>query len=106
MTVRSIRFNKKRFMRNIGSVLGLIAAVLILSAFADKYAGKCTGNTDATATEYTVYTVQNGDTLWSIAEACSRNEVDIREVIFDIKSVNGMEKSAINSGDVLLVPTK
>ena len=53
---------------------------------------------------YTEVTVRDGDTLWAIAKECGRTDADIREVIWEICSVNGVKASDLRPGQVLKVP--
>ncbi|WP_277300629.1 LysM peptidoglycan-binding domain-containing protein [Veillonella montpellierensis] len=51
-------------------------------------------------------TVSNGDTIWSIAEKNSSNDVDIRDVVYSIKDLNHIEKSGeLVPGSKLKIPT-
>ena len=63
---------------------------------------------NVTATKYTEtkkIVVGNNDTLWNIAEnICKKNdELNIYEVISDIKKLNDLESSVIYPEDILLV---
>ena len=63
---------------------------------------------NVTATKYTEtkkIVVGNNDTLWNIAEnICKKNdELNIYEVISDIKKLNDLESSIIYPEDILLV---
>ena len=48
-------------------------------------------------------TVAPGDTLWSLAEAAHPGQ-DPRPAIAEIRSANGLERSTLQPGQVLLVP--
>ncbi len=49
--------------------------------------------------------VKQGETLWSIAEGnFDYNKEDIREYIFNIKVLNNLKDSNINSGQQLKLP--
>ncbi|WP_245908453.1 LysM peptidoglycan-binding domain-containing protein [Pseudosporangium ferrugineum] len=48
--------------------------------------------------------VQPDDTLWSIAERVAPGRAP-REVIDDIRNLNGIKGSYVYAGDTLLVPT-
>lgn len=48
-------------------------------------------------------TVQDGDSLWAIAQR-SAPDSDTREVVSQIRNVNGLSSSLIQPGQVLLVP--
>ncbi|MGY1723590.1 LysM peptidoglycan-binding domain-containing protein [Blastococcus sp. SYSU DS0533] len=47
--------------------------------------------------------VEPGDTLWSIAGAVA-GERDVRDVVVDIRQMNGLESAAITPGQVLVLP--
>jgi LysM repeat protein len=48
------------------------------------------------------YTIQRGDTLWSIA--ADLNTKDIRKTIYDIRQKNGLDGALIIAGQTILVP--
>lgn len=50
------------------------------------------------------YVVGAGDTLWEVAASHAGNDVDIRELIADIKDLSGLESSTIHPGQVLRIP--
>jgi LysM repeat protein len=64
------------------------------------------GRVDASTPELAprTYQVQAGDTLWDLAEEVAANEVDVRVVVADIKRMNGLETSALATGQTLLIP--
>jgi len=49
------------------------------------------------------YVVDTGDTLWSIAAEYAEGR-DVREVIYEIKRINGLRTSTIYPGQELRVP--
>lgn len=51
------------------------------------------------------YTVQEGDTLWGIAES-TRFGIDTREVVRRIKELNNLDSCTIFPGQVLIIPIK
>lgn len=53
--------------------------------------------------KYTVLTVREGDTLWSIASEHYK-EGDIRKHIYDIKKLNKLVSSEIYAGTELIIP--
>lgn len=58
----------------------------------------------------TVYVTQ-GDTLWKIASKEQEKnpyykDRDIRDVIYDIKEINGLKVSSLTVGQELKIPTK
>jgi Tfp pilus assembly protein FimV len=64
------------------------------------------GRVDATTPDAapSTYQVQSGDTLWELAEEIAASDVDVREVIAAIKRMNGLETSALATGQTLLIP--
>lgn len=48
--------------------------------------------------------VHPGQTLWEIAAAAAPAGADVRDVIIDIQQLNGLETSAVYSGQELSVP--
>lgn len=58
--------------------------------------------------EYTEIHVESGDTLWTIAENLKENNLyyknkDIREIVYEIKSMNNLSNSSIYINQVLLI---
>lgn len=45
-----------------------------------------------------IYTVEAGDTLWSIAEEYKPRNYDMRRYIFDIEKMNNLENCDIHTG--------
>jgi len=52
----------------------------------------------------TEYVVAAGDTLWEVAASHAGPEIDIRNLIGDIKDLSGIESSTIYPGQVLRIP--
>jgi len=51
------------------------------------------------------YQVRSGDTLWAIATTVAGDD-DVRDVVWQIKHLNGLDSSVIYPGQVLVVPTQ
>jgi LysM repeat protein len=66
--------------------------------------------TGGTATERPVpvdqrsIVVQPGQTLWSIAKDVAPDR-DIREVIYEIRRINGLDNAMVRSGQTLVLPS-
>jgi len=51
------------------------------------------------------YVVTSGDTLWSIAASTVDDGEDIRQVVSELKELNGLQGSRIVPGQALLIPS-
>ena len=92
--------NKKKFIKMITLIIGIIIISLI-----------CFSNISFSKGEIktkTIY-VSNGDTLWTIAEEEQENNVyyedtDIRDIIYQIKKLNNLQNnSSLSEGQKLLI---
>jgi len=53
------------------------------------------------------YYVEKGDTLWEIAKATGYSDsIDTREIVFKIEKLNGLGNSALQEGQILVIPIK
>ena len=50
------------------------------------------------------YVVAAGDNLWDIAARHAGSEIDVRNLISDIKELSGLETSTIYPGQILRIP--
>lgn len=75
-------------------ILDIVIIVIILFITHKAKAIKCT---------YTEYTVQPGDTLWSISSSCNLPQ-DIRKTVYEIRDKNQLETVIIQPGQTLLIP--
>ena len=48
--------------------------------------------------------VQYGDTLWNIARTYGDSSRDVREIVYDICTLNNVEAGSIYPGQILKVP--
>ncbi|MBR0481440.1 MAG: LysM peptidoglycan-binding domain-containing protein [Firmicutes bacterium] len=53
---------------------------------------------------FTEVTVTEGDTLWALAKEYGSKDKDIREVIYDICTVNDIKASDLKPGQTVLIP--
>ena len=89
--------NKEKFVSTVGSLLLLILFLFVLIPNIH-VEGSSIVNCDN-------YTVKSGDTLWSIASSINTNNMDIREIVFDIKDINDFSNDhIITVGEIILVP--
>lgn len=84
--------NRKRFVTIL-----LLFIILIL------FSGTVTVTARYKSPEYRSVSVRPGDTLWEIAERYSINS-DIREYIYNIKKINGLDSATIYPGQKLYIP--
>lgn len=89
--------NRSRFTFSVSFLLVLTITLSIL-AFAS-----ITSNGD-TEQQFLKVNVQAGDTIWSIARTHSTESVDIREIVYNIRTENKLVSSIIHPGQELLIP--
>ncbi|MFC5999003.1 LysM peptidoglycan-binding domain-containing protein [Quadrisphaera sp. GCM10027208] len=80
-------------------VLSAVLAVAGLGA-----AGQALAGPDAAPPPMDTVVVLPGDTLWGIASGVAAPGEDVRDVIVEIRTLNGLSTSAVNVGQELLVP--
>ena len=87
------------------AALLLVMVVLLLAAFAvgRSASSQATSESPAAAPAAEQITVQPGDTLWSLAERIAPAR-DPREVVSQIRRLNGLPTAALQAGQQLLVP--
>ena len=90
------KINSKRIIRNI---LFLLLIFIIFNMLTSTIFGKRDLKT-------TSITVKYGDTLWGISKnICSKDSsLNIQEVIYDIKEINGLDSNEIINGETLQIP--
>lgn len=58
-------------------------------------------------TKYKDYVVARGDTLWTIADIVSSEEIDIREIVYELSVVNDIDgNGTIYPGQTLKIPER
>lgn len=90
------KINGYKIIRNI---LFLLVVFIIFNMLTSTIFGKKDLKT-------TSITVKTGDTLWGISKnICSKNSsLNIQEVIYDIKEINGLDSNEIINGETLQIP--
>lgn len=90
------KINGKRVIRNI---LFLLLVFIIFNMLTSTIFGKKDLKT-------TSITVKSGDTLWGISKKICNNDtsLNIQEVIYDIKEMNGLDSNEIITGSSIYVP--
>lgn len=92
--------NKKRFLR--GTIILFVIIFFFILNIKNKSLSDGIQN-------YKTITITNGDTLWSIAQyEQSENDyykdADIREIIYNIKSLNNLKSSNLSVNQNLKIP--
>lgn len=67
-------------------------------------AGQALAGPDSPPPPMDTVVVLPGDTLWGIASGVAAPGEDVRDVIVEIRTLNGLSTSAVNVGQELLVP--
>ena len=95
--MKRYRLNMKRIMTNICIILLFIIVMNFISNFTF-------GNKHIDTKSVTVST---GDTLWKIAQdVCnsSSEDLNVQNIVIEIKNINNLKSSNIYSGQVLEIP--
>ena len=109
-TIRAVPGTAARFKRIVVVLAVAVAAVLIApyatanDATANDATASDTASPSSASTASDVWTVAQGETLWSIGAAVAGPGESIRDTVNEIKSLNALESTALRVGDQLLVP--
>ncbi|WP_199614721.1 LysM peptidoglycan-binding domain-containing protein [Paenibacillus alkalitolerans] len=110
-TQASSRYITRKAFNRLATLLFVI--VLSISSGAMLHANAMNGSdaetdrssdTKAAKQEYKKLCVEPGDTLWEIAKKYGDPDKDVRFYIRDIKELNELDSSAIQAGQILLLP--
>lgn len=93
--------NVQKFVRTLAIII-IGAAILLFISLNNTYSKGEIKYKD----EYITY----GDTIWKIAEKeCKENKYfenkDVRNIIKEIKNINGIENQTLQVGEKILIPT-
>lgn len=88
-------------LRVLFIVAAVVVAVLLLAS-AVQAAGELRQGDEVVTVEYKVRT---GDSLWTIAEANTAADGDVRTTVDAIRRVNRLSGSTIHAGQVLAIPS-
>lgn len=92
------RLTLTRRGRVVVALLGLLLAV------AGVMGGRAVADGPQQATEVQTYSVQSGDTMWSIAQGVAQPGEDVRDVVIRLQRLNDLGDSSLLAGQVLMLP--
>lgn len=85
-----------------GRVVLVLLALLVVAA--GVMGGRAVADGPQRATEVATHAVVAGETLWQIASDVAAPGEDVRDVVAQLRDLNGMADSSLIAGQVLLVP--
>ena len=93
--MRKLRVKDRKRFERASKIIAQTINVLFIAGIL--FISLCFINTvvDANSTSYEDYTVVQGDTLWSIASENLKSGQDIREYIYELREINGMNDCLI-----------
>ena len=93
----------RKYKVNVKRMIGNILFVLIIFAIFNILTSTIFGKGEFKTTSITV---KSGDTLWGISKKICNNDssLNIQEVIYDIKEINGLNSNEIKNGETLQIP--
>ncbi|MBR6019600.1 MAG: LysM peptidoglycan-binding domain-containing protein [Lachnospiraceae bacterium] len=95
---------RKRLCRRLLTFAMTLVFIWLVCLAGTKAFGRAKGSTERTKVLTSVY-VENGDSLWSIAEKYYTPECgDMKDYVREIKRTNGLNSDTILYGYTLLVP--
>lgn len=87
-----------------GRLVVLLLAALVLVAGVQ--GGQALADGPSRALEVTTYTVAAGETLWEIAAESARPGEDVRDVVLELQSLNGLATAGLDAGQELVLPVQ
>jgi nucleoid-associated protein YgaU len=87
-----------------GRLVVLLLAALVLVAGVQ--GGQALADGPSRALEVTTYTVAAGETLWEIAAESAGPGEDVRDVVLELQSLNGLATAGLDAGQELVLPVR
>jgi LysM repeat protein len=82
----------------------LLLVVIMCVSVANVFAND---KTDTNNGQYILVSVSSGDSVWNIATRYNNDKKDIRELIYFIRKINGLNNNAeIHPGQILKIPVQ
>ena len=91
--------NKARFT-------AFVAIVLVLTAFIVSTALGFNTVVGASNKQFVQVKVQSGDTLWGLAQEYGPANMDVRNVVYEICKLNGIDAASLQAGMYITIPTE
>lgn len=101
---RMNRQRARKAARRLTLRTAAVIALLVMTIGVAGFWGTSEANSSSRG-EYHYIVVQEGETLWKIAQDTGINE-DIRDVVIRIQQLNNLNQSVIHPGQRLLVPSE
>lgn len=90
---RRRKIARRKRIKRIIAVISVLALSLLLAGLAEKKECRIIG-----------YTYDSGSTVWELAQRCCPDHMDIRDVVEEIETINGIENSAIYANRLYQIP--
>jgi hypothetical protein len=87
-----------------GRLVVLVLGMLVLAGGIQ--GGQALAGSPSRALEVTSYTVAAGETLWDIASEQARPGEDVRDVVLELQSLNGLRSAGLAAGQRLVLPVE
>ncbi|MFE6969843.1 LysM peptidoglycan-binding domain-containing protein [Isoptericola sp. NPDC057653] len=83
----------------------VIAALVLLVLVAAGLVGqRAVADAPGSGVEVRLHTVQPGETLWQYARSVRDTGDDLRDVVADLRQLNGLTTAELQAGQVVLLP--
>lgn len=79
-------------------------AVVLVSALMTAWGASAVADAPARALEVQLRTVAPGETLWQYAESVAEPGDDLRDVVAELKELNGLRTTVLQVGQVVVLP--
>ncbi|CAG7649599.1 hypothetical protein PAESOLCIP111_05904 [Paenibacillus solanacearum] len=99
------RTNRGRTIRRIVVFGLLVLALLSVSGFASAFLGNEDAYAATASAKRAIVYVEQGDTLWSIAQEHAANGEDVRDYVYRMKKLNKLGNAKLQIGQKLTLPS-
>ena len=96
-------FKNIRIISKVRFTIFLVVLILIGSSVIGLVSGSSVASSLST-NQYYFVEIESGDTLWTIAENYTPDDMDVRRVVFDICKVNDIQAEDVHDGMNIIVP--